>query len=68
MATPTTAGGCALCAPVRLVPFAMEETTSLQDHNVQDHYRILCEAVGIDPAWDHGVATERTALPRTTPP
>jgi hypothetical protein len=28
---------------------------------------IVCEAVGIGPAWYQGGATEQNALPRTTP-
>src|SRR5262249_27751743 len=26
----------------------------LQVHGVQDHHLLVCEAVGIDPAWDQG--------------
>jgi hypothetical protein len=58
----------ALFAPVMLVQFAMENASSLQVHGVQDHHRIVCEAVGIDPAWYQGGATEQNSLPRATPP
>jgi hypothetical protein len=51
-----------------LVQLAVENTTRLQSHGVQDHQLIICEAVGIDPAWYQGVATEQNSLPRTTPP
>src|SRR5262245_53274639 len=67
-ATPTAAVVFALFAPVRLVQCAMENTTSLQVHGVQDHHLIVGEAVGIDPAWYPGGATEQHALPRATPP
>jgi transposase len=67
-ATPTAAVVFALFAPVMLVQFAMDNTTSLQVHGVQDHHLIVCEAVGIDPAWYQGGATEQNALPRATPP
>ncbi len=67
-ATPTAAVVFALFAPVMLVQFAVENTTSLQVHGVQDHHLLVCEAVGIDPAWYQGVATEQNSLPRTTPP
>src|SRR5262245_66067340 len=50
-ATPTAAVVFALFAPVMLVQFAMENASSLQVHSVQDHHRIVGEAVGIDPAW-----------------
>jgi transposase len=50
-ATPTAAVVFALFAPVMLVHFVVDHTTRLQGHGVQDHHRIICEAVGIDPAW-----------------
>jgi hypothetical protein len=67
-ALPTAAVVFALFASGRLGPWAVENTTSLQSHGVQDHHLIICEAVGIDPAWSQGVATEQNSLPRTTPP
>jgi transposase len=67
-ATPTAAVVFALFAPVMLVQFAMDNTTSLQVHGVQDHHLIVCEAVGIDPAWYQGGTTGQNALPRATPP
>jgi transposase len=67
-ATPTAAAVFALFAPVMLVQFVVDNRTSLQGHGVQDHHLILCEAVGIDPTWYHGVAMEQNSLPRTTPP
>jgi transposase len=67
-ATPTAAVVFALFAPVMLVQFAMDNATNLQIHGVQDHHRIVCEAVGIDPAWYQGGATGQNSLPRTTPP
>jgi hypothetical protein len=41
---------------VMLVQLGVENTISLQGHGVQDYHLIICEAVGIDPAWYHGVA------------
>jgi transposase len=67
-ATPTAAVVFALFAPVMLVHFVMENTTSLQIHGVQDQHLLVCEAVGIDPAWYQGVTTGQNSLPRTTPP
>jgi transposase len=67
-ATPTAAVVFALFAPLMLVQFAVDKTTSLQVHGVQDHHRIVCEAMGIDPAWYQGVAMGQNSLPRTTPP
>jgi transposase len=67
-ATPTAAVVFALFAPVMLVHFAVDNTISLQGHGVQDHHRIICEAVGIDLAWYQGGAMEQNSLPRTTPP
>ena len=67
-ATPTAAVGFALFTPVMLVQFAMDSTTSCQVHGVQDHHLLVCEAVGIDPAWYQGGATEQNSLPRATPP
>ena len=65
---PTTAVVFALFAPVMLVQFTVEHMTSLQLHGVQDHHRIICEAVGIDPGWYQGVATGQNSLPPTIPP
>src|SRR4029434_2014335 len=67
-ATPTAAVVFALFTPVMLVQFVVDNRTSLQGHGVQDHHLMICEAVGIDPAWYRGVATEQNSLPRTTPP
>ena len=67
-ATPTAAVVFALFTPVMLVQFAMDHTTSLQMHGIQDDHRLVCEAVGIDHAWYQGVATGQNSLPRTTPP
>ena len=67
-AMPTTAVVFALFAPVMLVQFAMDNMTSLQFHGVQDHHRIICEAVGIDPVWYQGAATGQNSLPHNTPP
>jgi hypothetical protein len=66
-ATPTAAGVFALFAPVTLGPCAVGNTTSHQGHGIQDHHLLVCEAVGIDPAWYHGGATEQNARPRTIP-
>ena len=67
-ATPTTAVVFALFAPLTLVQFAVENTISRQVHGIQEHHLLVCEAVGIDPAWYHGVATEQNSRPRTIPP
>ena len=67
-AMPTAAVVFALFAPVTLVQFAVDHTTSLQVHGVQHHHRIVCEAVGIDPAWYQGAATGQNSRPRTIPP
>src|SRR5713101_6678370 len=60
-ATPTAAVVLALFAHVTMVQFVVDNTTSLQGHGVQDYHLIICEAVGIDPAWYHGVATEQNS-------
>jgi transposase len=67
-ATPTTAVVFALFTPVMLVQFVMDNTPNLQVHGVQDHHLLICEAMGIDPAWYQGGATGQNSLPRTTPP
>jgi transposase len=67
-ATPTAAVVFALFAPVMLVQFAMENATSCQVHGLQDHHLIVCEAVGIDPAWYQGRAAGQNSPPRATPP
>jgi transposase len=67
-ATPTAAVVFALFAPVTLVQLAVGNTTRHQVYGIQDHHRLVCEAVGIDPAWYLGVTTEQNSRPRTTPP
>ena len=67
-AQPTAAVVFALFTPVMLVQCAMDNATSLQVHGVQDHHLLVCEAVGIDPAWYQGGATGQNSLPRATPP
>jgi len=67
-ATPTAAVIFALFAPVTLVQFAVGNTTSHQVHGIQAPHLLVCEAVGLDPAWYHGGATEQNARPRATPP
>jgi transposase len=67
-ATPTTAVVFALFTPVMLVQFAMDHTTSLQVHGVQDYHLMVCEAVGIDQDWYRGVVPGQNSLPRATSP
>jgi hypothetical protein len=67
-ATPTTAVVFALFTPVMLVQFALDPTTSLQVHGVQDYHLMVCEAVGIDQDWYQGVVPGQNLLPRATPP
>src|SRR4030095_11397934 len=67
-ATPTAAVVFALFTPVMLVQFAIDHTTSLQVHGVQDYHLLVCDAVGIDQAWYQGVEMGQNSLPRTTPP
>jgi transposase len=67
-ATPTTAVVFALFAPITLVQFAVENTTSRQVHGIQRHHLLVCEAVGIDPVWYQGAATEQNSRPPTIPP
>jgi len=67
-ATPTAAVVFALFAPVTLVQCAVGKKTSRQVHGVQDHHLLVCEAVGINPAWYQGAATGQNSRPRTTPP
>jgi transposase len=67
-ATPTTAVVFALFTPVMLVQFAMDHTTGLQVHGVQDYHLMVCEAVGIDQGWYQGVVPGQNSLPRATPP
>src|SRR4029450_4300304 len=67
-ATPTAAVGFALFTPVMLVHCTVDDIPSLQVHGVQDYHLLICDAVGIAPAWYQGVATGQNSLLRTTPP
>jgi hypothetical protein len=66
--TPPSAVVCTLFAPVMLVQCVGDEPRRLQGHGIQDHQRIICAAVGIDPGWYQIAATGQHSLPRTTPP
>jgi hypothetical protein len=67
-ATPTAAVVFALFAPLTLGQFAVGNTISRQVHGLQEQHLLVCEAVGIEPPWYHGVVTEQNSRPRTTPP
>jgi hypothetical protein len=58
----------ALFTPVMLVHCTVDDIPSLQVHGVQDYHLLICDAVGIAPAWYQGVATGQNSLLRTTPP
>jgi hypothetical protein len=67
-ATPTAAVVVALFTPVMRVQCAIDNTPSFQVHGVQDYHLLVCDAVGIDQAWYHGVVPGQNSLPWTTPP
>jgi len=67
-AKPTAAVVFALFTPVMLVQCAIDNTPSFQVHGVQDYHLLVCDAVGIDQAWYHGVVPGQNSLPWTTPP
>jgi transposase len=67
-ATPTAAVVFALFTPVTLVHFVVDNAPILQVHGIQEDHRIVCEAVGIDPAWYQGVAAGQNSLLSATPP
>lgn len=67
-ATPTTAVVFALFRPVTLVHFAVDNAPILELHGLQEAHRIVCEAVGIDPAWYQGVTAGQNSRLSATPP
>src|SRR5687767_10028438 len=67
-ATPTSAVVFTLFAPVMLVQFAVDEQRSLQGYGLQDHHRLVCEAVGIDLGWYQIAVPGQNSLPLTIPP
>ena len=67
-AMPTAAGVVALCTPVTLVHFAVDNAPFLQVHGIQEDQLLICEAVGIDRAWYQGAAGGQNALLSATPP
>jgi transposase len=67
-ATPTAAVVFALFRPVTLVHFAVDNAPILEVHGIQEHHRIVCEAVGIDHAWYQGVTAEQNSRLSATPP
>ena len=67
-ATPPAAVVLALLTPVTLVHCVVDNAPILQVHGIQEEHRIVCEAVGIDQAWDQGVAAGQNSLLSATPP
>ena len=67
-AAPTAAVVFGLFTPVMLVQCAMDHTTSMQVHGIQDYHLMVCEAVGIDPGWYQGAVPGQNSLPQATPP
>ena len=67
-ATPTAAVVFALFTPVMLVYSTVDNSPSRQVYGVQDDHLLICEAVGIDPAWYQGAAPGQNSRPRTVPP
>ena len=67
-ATPMAAVVLALFTPVMRVQFAMDNTTNLQMHGVQNYHLMVCDALGIDQAWYQGAVPGQNSRPRTTPP
>ena len=65
---PTAAVVFALFTPVTLLHFAVDHAPLLHVHGIQEDYLIICEAVGIDPAWYHGAAAGQNSLLAATPP
>ena len=67
-ATPTAAVVFALFTPVTFVHFAMDNAPILHVHGLREDHLIVCEAVGIDPAWYQEPAIRHNLPIRTTPP
>ena len=67
-ATPTAAVVFALFTPGMLVYSTVDNSPSRQVYGVQDDHLLICEAVGIDPAWYQGAAPGQNSRPRTVPP
>jgi len=67
-AMPTAAVVFALFTPVTLVHFAVDHAPILQVHGLQEDHLLICEAVGIDPAWYQGAAAGQNSLLSATPP
>ena len=65
---PTAAVIFALFAPVMLVQFAVDNAARFQAHGLQDQHLLVCDAVGIDPAWYQDPAMRHHAPIRTMPP
>jgi hypothetical protein len=67
-ALPTAAVVFDLFTPGMLVHFAADNAPILHVHGIREEHLIVCDAVGIDRAWDQGAAAEQNSLLSTTPP
>ena len=67
-ATPTAAVVLALFAHVTMVHFQVEQTEMRHVYGLQDHHRMVCDALGIDRAWYEASITHQNSPASATPP
>ena len=67
-ATPTAAVVLALFAHVTMVHFQVEQTEVRHVYGLQDHHRMVCDALGIDRSWYEASTTHQNSPASATPP
>jgi hypothetical protein len=67
-ATPTAAVVLALFAHVTMVHFQVEQTEVRHVYGLQDHHRLVCDALGIDRAWYEAAIPHQNSPASATPP
>jgi hypothetical protein len=67
-ATPTAAVVLSLFAPVAMVQRVVENMEGLQVYGLQDHHRLVCDALGLARSWYEVPPGRQNCLMNVIPP
>jgi transposase len=67
-ATPTAAVVLSLFAPVAMVQLVVEQMEVLQVYGLQDHHRLVCDALGLARSWYEAPSDHQKCLINAIPP
>ena len=67
-AAPTAAVVLSLFAPVAMVQFVVEHMEVFQVYGLQDHHRLVCDALGLARSWYEAPSGHQNCLMNAIPP